>query len=315
MLPTMAGCSTAASTPVSISSTTAIEAAVLHTATGILTQHAPVLYQDTATGRQTVAGRYVLRGGNQIGFQADAHDPTTPLVIDPVLSYSTYLGGSSDDDARSLVVDGSGNAYVTGITSSTDFPTTTGAYQTSAPGGGDGFVAKFDAAGQLSYSTYLGGVKSDNSLGIAVDSSGNAYVTGSTGSSSFPTTSGAYQTTLGASAVNAFVTKLNAAGSALSYSTLLGNDDATVGNSIVVNSSGQAVVTGSTTDNGGGTPFPTTSGAYQTTRAGTSDAFVTQFNASGTGLVTSTFLGGDAADIGQAVAVNSSGAIFVAGKT
>src|SRR5206468_3298525 len=161
--------------------------------------------------RHKIAGGYKLHGNNQVGVEMAAYDPTSPLVIDPALVYSTYLGGSGEDVGRGIAVDSSGNAYVTGGTISADFPTTTGALQTGFRGNRDAFVAKLNAAGNgLVYSTYLAGGDSDLGLGISVDSSGNAYVTGFTLSADFPTTTGALRTA-NVGGGDAFVTKLNAA--------------------------------------------------------------------------------------------------------
>ena len=196
---------------------------------GEVRQHKPVVYQEVAGVKQEVAGRYVMKGTRQVGFRVAAYDPSRPLIIDPVLVYSTYLGGSGDEVGRGIAVDGAGSAYVTGNTSSTDFPTTAGAAQTTFAGGTDAFVTKLDATGSgLVYSTYLGGSGSDIGHGIAVDGAGSAYVTGITESTDFPTTAGAAQTTL-AGVVDAFVTKLNATGSGLIYSTYLGGSDDDLG--------------------------------------------------------------------------------------
>src|SRR5271157_3530994 len=168
-----------------------------------------------------VEGHYVLQANHQVGFKVASYDHTRPLVIDPVLSYSTYLGGSGNEIAYAIAVDSSGSAYVTGFTYSSDFPTTAGAFRTSSVGGGV-FVTKLDPTGTtLVYSTYLGGSgQSDIGYGIAVDASGNAYVTGLTGSSDFPTLNPVQPTNHGSA--NAFVAKLSPAGSALIYSTFLG---------------------------------------------------------------------------------------------
>jgi hypothetical protein len=186
-----------------------------------------------------------------------------------VLSYSTYLrGGSSWDDPRNIAVDATGSAYVTGVTASSDFPTTPGAFQTSHGVDYIAFVAKLNAAGSaLVYSTYLGGSGGDYAAGIAVDAAGNAYVTGPTDSGNFPTTPGAFQPYAGG-----FITELNAAGSALVYSTYLGASDTNYVNGIAVDASGNAYVTGLTTS----PTFPTTPGAFQTSMGGpnSSDAFV-----------------------------------------
>jgi hypothetical protein len=196
---------------------------VLHTGGGDVVEHAPVVYQDTAGGRQTIGGRYVLEGPGRVGFQVDTYDRSRPLTIDPVLSYSTYLGGSKGDYANGIAVDASRNAYVTGFTYSTNFPTTTEAFQTTNKANDQTvFVTKLDANGTaLVYSTYLGGTGLSHGSGIAVDGSGNAYITGDTSATDFPTTTGAFLTTKKGT-VNAFVTKLNASGTGLLYSTYLG---------------------------------------------------------------------------------------------
>jgi len=170
------------------------------------------------------------------------------------LVYSTYLGGTGNDAGYGIAVDTAGNAYVTGVTYSTDFPTTTGAFQTTFGGGyGEAFVTKLNPTGTaLVYSTYLGGTGSDIGGGIAVDTAGNAYVTGSTGST-FPTTAGAFQTTFGG-VYDAFVTKLNPTGTALVYSTYLGGTGNDAGDGIAVDTAGNAYVTGFTES----TDFPTT---------------------------------------------------------
>ena len=197
-----------------------------------------------------------------------------------------------------IAVDTSGNAYVTGFTCSTDFPTTAGAFQTTFGGVADGFVTELNPTGSgLVYSTYLGGNGYDHGFGIAVDTSGNAYVTGFTDSSDFPTTAGAFQTTFGGFG-DAFVTKLNSTGSGLVYSTYLGGSGDDFANGIAVDTSGNAYVTGYT----GGGDFPTTAGAFQTT-FGNSVAFVTEFNPTGSGLVYSTFLGGSGGGQGADIAV------------
>ena len=200
------------------------------------------------------------------------------------LVYSTYLGGSVDDIGYRIAVDGVGSAYVTGETHSTDFPTTAGAFQTTDPAANafDAFVTKLDATGSgLVYSTYLGGSDGLSSgRGIAVDGAGSAYVTGYTASTDFPTTLGAAQTTLAGFAGDAFVTKLEAAGSGLVYSTYLGGSQSDVSFGIAVDAAGSAHVTGDTNS----TDFPTTAGAAQPTLAGATDAFVTKLDATGSGL-------------------------------
>ena len=211
-------------------------------------------------------------------------------------------------------MDASGNAYVTGETASSNFGTTDGAFQRSFGGYVDAFVAKLNPAGStLSYSTYLGGSGRDEPRGIAVDASGSAYVTGATSETSlvrFPTTSGAAQTAPGGTS-DVFVTKSNAAGSALSYSTYLGRSDSESGTAIAVNAAGNAFITGST----GSADFPTTNGAAQTTSGGASDAFMAKLNPAGSALSYATYLGGSSTDTGSGIAVDGSGNAYVTGDT
>jgi hypothetical protein len=271
----------------------------------------PVAYQEIDGNRKVVEAAYVVCGKGY-GFSVGDYDMTKDLVIDPTLLYSTFLGGGSYDNGSSVAVDSSGNAYVTGNTNSTNFPTTAGAYQTTNAGGYDAFITKINAAGTaLVYSTYLGGSTGDEYCNsIAVDSSGSAYVTGFTNSTDFPTTAGAFQTAnLGSNDV--FVTKINAAGNALIYSTYLGGTSIDQSNSIAVDSSGSAYVTGYTQS----TDFPTTAGTYQTTSAGSNDVFVTKINTAGTSLVYSTYLGGSGSDQGLSMDVDSSGNAYVTGNT
>src|SRR5205807_9957372 len=206
--------------------------------------------------RREIAGGYVRRTANQIGFRVGVYDRRQPLVIDPAyLAYSTYLGGSMNDEGNGIAVDGSGNAYVTGYTESTDFPTTPDSFQRDQASGGvyaDAFVSVLDPTGSfLLYSTYLGGANG-NSFGnaIAVDGSGNAYVTGVTFASDFPTAGDVVQPTFGGGTRDAFVAKIapNGNNSAdLVYSTFLGGNFESVSKGIAVGPSGCAYVTGYTT--------------------------------------------------------------------
>jgi hypothetical protein len=228
------------------------------------------------------------------------------------LVYSTYLGGSGAEQGNRIAVDAAGSAYVTGTTDSLNFPTTAGAFQTASGGLDDAFVTKLTPAGSaLAYSTYLGGSGTEQSFGIAVDSAGSAYVTGTTDSPNFPTTAGAFDVTANGG-FDAFVTKLTPAGSALVYSTYLGGSgsggDSGIG--IAVDSAGNAYVTGETTSD----DFPTAS-PVQAARGGGLDAFVTKLNPAGSALVYSTFLGGSNLDTGQGIAVDSGGNAYVAGFT
>jgi len=234
--------------------------------------------------------------------------------INPVGSafvYSTYLGGSQQDNGSGIAVDSAGNAYVTGGTNSTNFPTTPGAFQTICCGA---FVTKLNPSGSaLVYSTYL-----DNGGGssIAVDSAGNAYVSGATDSTNFPITPGAFQTTYGGGSYDAFVSKLNPSGSALIYSTYIGGSGYDLGYGIAVDSVGNAYVTGHTY----ATNFPTTPGALKTVCTSDGcvdygDAFVTRLNPTGSALFYSTYLGGGNFDSGYGIAVDSAGNAYVTGGT
>ena len=191
--------------------------------------------------RREIAGPYVLPGDRQVGFEVATYDAGQPLIIDPVLIYSTYLGDSGDDHGRGIAVDASGNAYVTGRADSSNF-TTASAFQAAFGGGSDDvFVAKLNAAGSaLVYSTYLGGNSTDIGNDIAIDGSGNAYLTGNTNSTNFPTAS-PFQAAKGGG-TDAFVTKLNAAGSALVYSTYLVANGTDMGNDIAIDGSGNGAI-------------------------------------------------------------------------
>src|SRR6266576_5953846 len=244
-------------------------------------------------------------GGVEDGFVAELNPSGSALV------YSTYVGGAGSDQATGIAVDAAGNAYVTGITNSTDFPTTPGALQTVYGGVTNAFVTVFGPAGSsLVYSTYLGGTGSAGANGIAVDGAGNAYVTGST-ATGFPVTPGVVQSTPGGGG-EAFVTALNAAGSALIYSTYLGGSGGDKGNKIAVDAAGNAYVAGHTAS----TNFPTTPSAFQSTFAGgTIDGFVAALNSSGSALLFSTFLGGTGSDQGKGIALDAAGNVYLVGST
>ncbi|MDQ3813524.1 MAG: SBBP repeat-containing protein [Armatimonadota bacterium] len=232
---------------------------VLHTAAGQIIQRAPRIYQPAGATRRHVAGHYVLgkrqsNGIYEVGFDVPAYDRKRPLIIDPEVVYSTYLGGSSDDVGYGIAVDDSGAAYVTGSTDSMDFPTTrallaSAGIQPSSGGGWDAFVAKLNAAGSLIYATYLGGSGDDEASGIAVSHSGSAYITGyiwslTPGSpNNFPTTPGAVQRS---GVDEAFVARLAPSGDRLLYSSYLGGSAEDYGVGIAVDNSGHAYVAGFT---------------------------------------------------------------------
>jgi Bacterial Ig-like domain (group 3)/Beta-propeller repeat len=247
--------------------------------------------------------------GGEVAVFVSKLNPTGSALV-----YSTYLGGSLGDQGSGIAVDSAGNAYVTGVTYSTDFPVTPGAFQAVCNGGsncatyGDAFVAKINPEGSaLAYSTYLGGSNYDRGNGIAVDSAGDAYVTGYTGSTDFPTMNplqaygGDY---------DAFVAKLNPSGSALVYSTYLGGSLEDVGYGVGVDSVGNAYVVGFTES----TNFPTMN-PLQPANGGGFDAFVAKLNSAGSALVYCTYLGGSGAEFGNGVAVDSTGNAYVTGQT
>jgi plastocyanin len=288
---------------------------VLRTSGGNVIEKAPVLYQQIGGTRRAITGSYVLEGRNQVEFVVGPYDHSRPLTIDPVVSYSTYLGGSGQDQGFGIAVDSSGAAYITGETPSTNFPTAN-PFQPNYSGGSvyDAFVAKLNPAGTaLVYSTYLGGTGTDAGFGIAVDASGDAYVTGETFSDNFPTTANALQGAL-AGDDDAFVTELNPTGSALVYSTYLGGASQDYATAIAVDASGDAFVTGLTQSGNPGQSFPTVN-PVQSTLNGSANAFVSELNPSGTALVYSTFLGGGTYDRASGIALDSSGDAFVTGYT
>jgi uncharacterized protein (TIGR03437 family) len=288
---------------------------LLQVAGGEVRQRKPVIYQEadrefSAGARRMIAGHYVLRGEREVGFEIAAYDPGQPLVIDPVLSYSTYLGGAGSETGYSIAVDQAGNAYVAGTTSSDDFPLTPGALKTTS-GGGDVFVAKLNAAGTaLVYATYFGGASSDVGYSLTVDAAGQVYVTGSTASTNFPTTPGALRAEF--SGGEAFVAKLSAAGDALIYSTYLGGSKNDIGYGIAVDPAGSAYVTGLTTS----TNFPVTAGAAQSAfGGGSADAFIVKLNPAGSALLYATYLGGSSGDDGRGIAIDADGNAYVTGNT
>ena len=291
---------------------------LLTTAFGELKETRPYIYQEIE-GKRAVDGSFQIRrpaGQSQTqkfsyGFQIASYNPSFSLIIDPTLSYSTYLGGNSFDNGYGIAVDGSGNAYVTGNTASTNFPTQNPYQGTYAGGSYDAFITKLDLSGNaLTYSTYLGGSGSDYGYGIAVDSSGNAYVTGFTQSTNFPTQN-PYQGTYAGGNSDAFITKLDLSGNALTYSTYLGGSGSDYGYGIAVDSSGNAYVTGFTQS----TNFPTQNPYQGTYAGGNSDAFITKLDASGGALTYSTYLGGSAFEMGHGIAVDGSGNAYVTGYT
>jgi len=276
---------------------------------GKIIEQNPVIYQEINGERVAVDGSYRIFKGNTYGFDVASYDHTKKIVIDPVLVYSTYLEGNSNDDANSIAVDSSGAAYVTGSTSSLDFPLVSPIQGVYGGGLEDAFITKINPAGTaLVYSSYLGGSGDDFGVGIAVDNAGNAYVTGGTLSTDFPLAS-PMKGTLGGNG-DAFITKINPAGSALVYSTYLGGGGDESAHGIAVDASENAYVTGNTLS----TDFPVVN-PIQGTLSGTMDTFATKINPAGTALVYSSYLGGSGDDYGVGIAVDNAGNAYVTGGT
>jgi len=269
----------------------------------------PQAYQPAPAGRSAVAAQYRLLGPAQVGIELGAYDRQCPVVIDPVLSYATYLGGAGEDRAYGIAVDGSGNVYLAGETYSANFPVRY-AWQPFSKGYTDVFVSKLDPTGSnLLWSTYIGGADRDSGRAIALDPAGNVYVTGLTRSANFPVTTGAYRT-LPAGGDDVFVTKLNSTGAYVSFSTYLGGSGSEQANGIAIDSAGSIYLAGSTAS----TNFPLVNAA-QAVYGGGTDAFIAKLNAPGSALVYSTYLGGSGNDGAAGLAVDAAGSAHVAGQT
>jgi Bacterial Ig-like domain (group 3)/Beta-propeller repeat len=280
---------------------------VLATSAGELTLQKPSAYQEHDGRRIEVPVRYLL-AKNELRLEVAAYDPALTLTIDPLLAYSTFVTGRGDDKAWAIALDGGGNAYVAGETSSTDFPLA-GALQAKKAGTRDMFVFKLNAGGsELAYSTYIGGRNGSTAgKGIKVDAAGNAYVTGKTSSSDYPVTNQAYRTSKGSGDAG-FVTKLGPEGNALVYSTFIPHGP---GAAIALDSSGHAFVTGDADSS-----FDTTRSAFQRDAHGDfPKAYVAKLYASGRGLIYASFLAGYKTSSGNGIAVDATGHAYVAGST
>ena len=283
---------------------------LLQVAGETIRQRAPLTYQETEGGRRKVESRYAMLGSGRVGFDVGSYDTSAPLVIDPVLIYSTHLGGFYHDVGLGIAVDAEGNSYVTGHTDSLNFPTKDAIRSSKSGGGSDAFVTKINAAGTaIVYSTYLGGSATDGGTGIAVDSDGNAYVTGYAASTDFPRVNPIQSSRSGS--YDIFVTKINAAGNAFVYSTYLGGSDSDQGTSIGVDAEGAVYVSGLTAS----TNFPTANAIQATYGGGINDGVALKINAAGSALVYSTYLGGSGDDRGNDIAVDSAGRAYVIGST
>jgi hypothetical protein len=282
---------------------------VLATPGGEIRLHRPVIYQEAGGERRPVEGGYVL-DGDRVRFRVAAWDASRPLVIDPVLGYSTFLGGSSNDQGFGIAVDSTGNAYVTGSTVSSNFPVSSAPLRATRAGVTDAFVTKLSPGGTLLYSTFLGGSGDDAGNAIAVDTAGNAYVVGTTNSTTFPVL-GAFQPTL-RGGNDAFVAKLDPSGSTLVYSTYLGSNTDDTGNGIALDAAGNAYVTGSTASAG----FPN-NGAVTClgTKSTGDDAFVVMLDTTGATVGYCRFVGGSGVDSGQGIAADAAGNVWFVGAT
>ena len=250
----------------------------------------------------------------EYGFRVASYDRSHDLIIDPLLA-STYLGGSTYDQSHSMAIDSDGNIYVAGSTESINFPITSGAYDTSYNSSNsnpdDVFIAKLSGdLTRLLASTYLGGASNDFGNSIIIDSGGNVYVTGGTGSTDFPTTPGAYDTSHFNGDTDVFVSKLSGDLANLLASTFLGGSNSESALSIIIGSSGDVFVGGNTNS----TNLPTTPGAYDTSFNGVADAFVSKLNGDLTALLASSYLGGSDSDSGR-IAMDTDGNIYVSGYT
>ncbi len=270
----------------------------------------PYTYQEVNGTKKEIRSDYVVNNKNEVGFRVATYDRGRPLIVDPVLVYSTYLGGSDDDAAYDIAVDSAGNAYVTGVTTSINFPTAN-AIQPVLGGPADAFVTKINADGSaLVYSTYLGGSSDDVGQSIAVTSAGSAYVTGYTDSSDFPTVNPIQATNHGIH--DAFVTKISRDGSALIFSTYLGGSGDDYGWGIAVDSTGKVHVTGDTPSR----DFPVFKALQPTFHEGANfNSFVTEINATGSALIYSTYWGGSGGEGGSRVAVDPAGNTYIGGYT
>lgn len=287
--------------------------AVVQLASGAqLLERAPVAYQTNAAGeRLAVSSRYELRAPNRLGFVVGPHDRQLPLVIDPVLSYATYLGGQNFDQLYSVAADQAGNTYVAGYTTGFLFPTINPYQGAYLAGGSDAVICKISpTGGGFIYSTYLGGSGADQAYAIATDGAGNAYVSGVTYSTDFPTVAAFQATPGGGGLADAFVAKLDSVGASLLYSTYLGGNSDDFPRGIAATASGQAFVVGSTFS----ANFPLAN-AYQNTLKGGQDAFITAFNPAGNALSYSTFLGGTSAEYGNALTALPGGEVIAVGNT
>ncbi len=292
---------------------------VLTTSVGDIVQQKLLAYQEVNGKQQKVECRFAIAQDNKVKFVLGAYDTQKPLVIDPLV-YSTFLGNSSPDQGLDIATMSNGEAFVTGYTESSSYPIISGSYDISYNGFRDVFVTHLNAAGSaLIYSTYIGGSDDEYGYGIAVNSSGEAFVVGRTASTNYPTVS-AYDAIFNGGAEDAFITKLNAAGTSLVYSTYLGGSRNERAADVVINSSDEAFITGGTSS----ADFPTIAGSYDVSYNGIYhsgsipydyDVFVVRMRANGSSPFYSTYIGSTEDELGEAITVDASNRAYVTGYT
>ena len=289
-------------------------ALVLVTAAGDLRLSPPVTYGAGPEGsRVAIDSRFVLHGGRSFGVEVPGRDTSQALLVDPVLEWTSYVGGTAWESAYAVAIAPGGDVVVAGQTGSSNFPTTPGAYDPTYNGFAfsDVFVSRFAADGtSFVFSTFLGGTQGEEARSVSVDDDGRVAVAGTTASSGFPTTAGAIKTSVSGSS-DAFVSVLTADGASLVYSTLLGGGSGDLAESLTWTPSGTLIVTGTTSS----TSFPTTPGVADTALSGTSDAFLAEIDPAGGALLFSTFLGGSDGDVGEWVAITDAGIVVVGGTS
>ena len=314
---------------------------VLPTESGDVRFERPRVYQNFGEEQRTIPGKFVLRADGTVGFAVGQYDRSRTLIIDPVLAYSTYLGGSGDESCTTILgtttpgcpaiaVDSAFNIYVAGSTTSTDFPLVSGAtpYQGTLKGGADVFITKLNSTGSAQlFSTYLGGTGNDSTAGIALDPGFNVYVAGTTNSADFPTTSNAVQSTAQSSGNHAFVSEIKSDGTALNYSTYLSGTGVDTATGIAVDVQGKIYVAGTTTSpafpTSGNFPVSTSPAPFQATPKAINQYFFSKLDpaaSSGSAsLLYSTYLGGSTpssgATLGGGIALDTNRNIYLTGGT
>lgn len=266
------------------------------------------VYQNIYGVKQKVESNWEISNG-KVGFSIENYDTSFPLIIDPLV-FCTYLGGGDFDEINAIAIDNSGNPIVVGYATSSDFPTTTGAYDQSINYASDFFVSKFNKTGtDLTFSTFIGGSSNDEGMSIALDKGGDFFISGMTKSTNFPTTTGSFQPVFGGGLYDNVVVKLDSSGSALLYSTYLGGSGNENYSSIVCDSLHNVYICGYTNS----TNFPISVGAFQSANAGYSDAFVTKLDSSGSSILFSTYIGGSSGEVCYSIDLDSDNNVYITG--